>query len=188
MPPSVIFPHQFEAMWSKVVAPTRAFALRTIGRDEPVATLRWAKTYGSLATLTLDDGSVFTVKRTGFWSPRVTFRTPSCEDDLEVFTPTSWSAGGQLRRVVDGSTHFLARESLWGSRWIWSASNAVPIMAIDMTQTACRGEIRLAPDLAWNSRSVTLASMGWYVMQLLAEDEQTAMTAAVTATICAASG
>lgn len=188
MPPTVIFPHVFEAVWAKSVAPTRAFALRVIGKDAPVATLRWAKSYGSLATLTLDDGSVFTIKRTGFWSPRVTLRLPGSEEDLEVFTPTSWAAGGQLRRVADGSTQFLARESLWGSRWIWSESNTAPIMAIDMTQTACRGEIRLAPDHAWDARAVMLASVGWYVMQLLAEDEQTAMIAAVTATICAASG
>ncbi len=187
MPP-VIFLNEFNAVWTKVVAPTRTFALRMMGKSEPVATLRWAKNYGSLATLTLDDGNVFTVKRTGFWSPRVTLRLPGSEEDLEVFTPTSWSAGGQLRRVADGSTQFLARESLWGSRWIWSASNSAPIMAIDMTQTACRGEIRLAPGAQWDPRAATLASMGWYVMQLLAEDEQTAMIAAVTATICAASG
>lgn len=187
MPPTVIFPHEFDAVWTKVVAPTRAFSLRMIGVNEPVAVLRWAKSYGSLATLSIDDVK-YTVKRTGFWSPRVTMRAHGTELDLEIFTPTSWSAGGQIRRVSDGATQFLARESLWGSRWIWSSSNSNPIMAINMSQTACRGEIRLAPSTIWDDRCVMLASMGWYVMQLLAEDEQAAMTSAVMATICAASG
>ena len=63
--------------------------------DEVVATLRWQKTFGSLALAEAADGT-WTFKRSGFLRPKITVRVPGSETEVAVFKP-AWGGEGTLR-------------------------------------------------------------------------------------------
>jgi hypothetical protein len=69
-------------------------ASRLVADGQTIATLSWAKSWGSLATGESAEGE-WTFKRIGFLRPRVTVRETGSDADLAVFS-ISWTGDGTV--------------------------------------------------------------------------------------------
>lgn len=78
-----------EYRWSTRVSPDRCYELRA--GDEVCGIVRFAGGCGSLATAETAHG-VWTLKRQGFLSPRVTVRPAGSEESTGIFKP-AWGGG-----------------------------------------------------------------------------------------------
>jgi len=78
--------------WVQLHAIKHEFELRS--GDELCGTLYWEKAFGSLASVTSEDGE-WTFKRVGFLNPRVTVRQPGSDLDIAIFKP-GWTGSGSL--------------------------------------------------------------------------------------------
>ena len=78
--------------WVQLHAIKHEFELRS--GDELCGTLYWEKAFGSLASVTSEDGES-TFKRVGFLNPRVTVRQPGSDLDIAIFKP-GWTGSGSL--------------------------------------------------------------------------------------------
>lgn len=192
-----------ELIWRQPSMMKQEYELRA--GDEVLATLRWQKTFGSLALAETAEAS-WTFKRSGFWRPRVTARLPDSERDIATFKPEGWSGGGTL--TVDGGHGFqLVNTSFWRSHWAWHAADDTPLVqftgmhalkteghvvltpeAASLPETAQLDDVyqpvppeRLAPPSAALAELPLLVTLGWYLLVLMAQDSAaaTATTAAV---------
>lgn len=169
--------------WAQVSAWGTAHELRR--DDRRFATLHWRSSMGSLATLTTRAG-VWTFKRTGFWTPRITVRVAGSLEDLAVFTPGGWSGGRGVLQFAGGPTVNLVREGFWTSSWRFLAGD-VPLMEVGDVGGVFRSRaaLTLAPGVKADPRAPLLAGLLWYVVMLAYQD---AAAAGASAAVVAAAG
>ena len=85
------------------------------GGEGKVASVRWAKEKGTLATGQWGS-EMWTFKRFGFLHPKVTIRKPHSETNLGRFDPNA--AGGGTLHLADGLEYRLVA-NYWRGEWRW---------------------------------------------------------------------
>lgn len=143
-------------------------ASRLVADRETVATLTWAKSWGSLATGESADGE-WTLKRSGFLRPRVTVRENGAGSNLAVLS-IGWVGEGALV-FSDGETFQLKRSGFWHPEWSIIDSKGERVLL-------------LRPELGWKKKEALvvvedvpplsrrlslLAIVGWYVIILISD-------------------
>jgi hypothetical protein len=149
--------------------------------DEVVATLRWQKTFGSLALAETAEGA-WTFKRSGFLRPKVTVRVPGSESETAVFNP-SWGGEGTLR-FSDGRCYLWQHASFWRSEWVFANEAGEPLAHFKATLEAsaavvfCKhaAEVKFEPRAAAVPDLSLLTVLGWYLMVLMSDDAAGATT------------
>jgi hypothetical protein len=159
--------------WTQPSALSREYELRD--GDEVLATLRWQKTFGSLALAESADGA-WSFKRSGFLGPKVTVRVPGSETEVGVFKP-GWRGEGTLR-LSNGRGYQWVNTSFWHSEWAFADeageplirfkpefdSTAVPLFFTHAAAVKLEPSALSVPDLS------LLTVLGWYLMVLMSED------------------
>jgi len=152
--------------WTQPSAFRREFTL--LAGDQQVGTLRFEKAFGSLATADLA-GQRWTLKREGFWQPRVNVRQPGSAANLAVFR-ANWSGGGTLE-FPDGRRYGWKCLNFWGSQWGFLSPDESPMLTFKhdgVFKTEARAEHE--PSSRTLPEAPLLVALGWYLMVLAAED------------------
>jgi hypothetical protein len=157
----------FGLNWSQPKAMTQAYELHAAG--EVVGRLTWLNMTGSLAKAETAEG-IWTFKRVGFLSPKVSSRVAGTEKDIALFEP-SFTGAGWLNcesglRLRWKSTGF------WHRVWSFSQPDEQPLVSFKSAQTLFKAaaEVEIAhaardlPELSY------LVCMGWYLVVLSAAD------------------
>jgi hypothetical protein len=159
--------------WAQPRAKTRFFELRS--GEDVVATLAWEKPFGTLAAAQTAE-KTWTFKRVGFFNPRVTVRSPASEADIAVFRP-SWGYGGTLE--VQGKTFTWKKLDFWGSKWGFAWQDGTVLLSFSYASGLnaifkLEGTVELSPGSVSTVIDVPLlATLGWYVMVLMHDDNTT---------------
>jgi hypothetical protein len=153
--------------WAQPGALSREYELRA--GDEVLATLRWQKTFGSLALAEAADGT-WTFKRSGFLRPKVTVRAPGSEAEVAVFKP-SWGGEGTLR-FSEGRGYQWVNTSFWRSEWAFTNEAGEPLIHFkpEVAFFKQAAEVKVEPRAVTASDLPLLTVLGWYLMLLLSED------------------
>ncbi len=110
-----------ELIWHQPSSLRQDYELRAA--DEVVATLRWEKGWGSLATARTGAGE-WTYKRSGFWRQRVGVRPVGSEREVATFVP-EWTGNGALT-VEGGRAYRRAGKGFWGMEKVWQEREDAP--------------------------------------------------------------
>jgi len=149
----------------------RAFELRE--HDAVVATLAFRSAFGSLATCRTADAG-WTFKRVGFWKTRATVRVEGQHDDLAVFEPNTWNAGGTLS--LSGGRVLKVTTNVWQSKIEFLRGDDDVLFRYD-TEGFVRHEAALTvahaalamTELPW------LIGFGWYLVVSMHDDASAAV-------------
>jgi hypothetical protein len=153
--------------WVQPSAFKREYELRA--GDEVLATLRWQKTFGSLALAASADGT-WSFKRSGFLNPKVTVRVPGSEADVAVLKP-GWRGEGTLE-LSAGRRYPWRNASFWRSEWAFTdeAGEALVQFKPEFAFFKHAAEVTVDPRAAPLPDLSLLALLGWYLMVLMSED------------------
>jgi hypothetical protein len=169
-----------DLLWVQSPERKRCYELRS--GDDVVATLAWEKMFGTLATAQTAD-STWTFKRVGFFNARVTVRSPGSEVDEAVFKP-SWGYGGTLE--VRGRAYTWKKLDFWGNRWGFAWHDGTVLLSFGYiggleSFLKLEGAVEISPgNISTNVDMPLLATLGWYIMVLM-HDDNTAVVAATVA-------
>jgi hypothetical protein len=164
--------------WVQPETNKRFFELRS-GNDI-VATLSWEKVFGTLATAQTEE-KTWTFKRVGFFNARVTVRSPDSDADIAVFKP-SWGYGGTLE--VQGRAYTWKKLDFWGNKWGFTWHDGTVLLSFGYSGgleslLKLEGPVEMSPEsISTNPDMPLLATLGWYIMVLMHDDN----TAAIVAT------
>ncbi|MDX2115519.1 MAG: hypothetical protein SFZ24_07850 [Planctomycetota bacterium] len=169
--------------WTKSDAAPRRYELAAHGSDV-VATLQWARSSGSLATLQTAAGT-WTLKRTGFLSPRITVRKPGHPADVAVFIPSGWGGSGTLA-ISGGGTYHWRHHGLWRQTHSFHALSDEPLVTVGPAAGWLHrsADVALAPAARSSPDADLLAGLAWYLV--LMGEEDAAMVAASSGVLFAA--
>jgi hypothetical protein len=161
-----------ELLWVQPARLTQEFELRD--GDEVVGTLRWARP--SLATGETANQS-WTLKREGFWHPRITVRVPPSEDNIATFAP-GWAGGGMLDLGSGVQLRFGAA-SFWHSQWDWIDAQNQPLVHFKSHQGLLKveGQINIEAGAIERPDLPVLVVLGWYLLVLFGKDASAAYVA-----------
>ncbi len=141
--------------------------------DVPVAVLRWATHRGSFATAETAGGTAWTLKRTGFLTPRLTVRAEGTSVDLATLT-------AHLRHhsieLASGDRYLLRRASLLLPAWTVSNAAGGEVLHIEPVPEGRKlggGAVLVAPS-ASPSEALLLAVLAWYFIGLSWFEDETA--------------
>jgi hypothetical protein len=153
--------------WTQPTLFAREFELHA--GDEVVGTLRWQKTFGSLALAEAADGA-WTFKRSGFLRPRVTVRLPGSEPEVAVLEP-GWRGEGSLV-CSDGRWHRWQNISFWRSEWAFAddVGETLVHFAPEFAFLGHAAEVKFGPRAASVPDLSLLTLLGWYLMVLMSQD------------------
>jgi hypothetical protein len=166
-----------ELEWRQPEAFRRLYQLTRDG--EVVGTLGFEKLGGSLATGQYG-GSAWTLKRTGFLSPRVLVREAGFDQDFAIFTPT-WTGGGTLA-LASGRGYQLRAKNFWATEWAFEAEDGTPAMVLSGSPGLFRqGAHATVTDFGGSlPEAPVLVLLIWYLRILMNEDASTAAIIAAT--------
>ena len=151
-----------------------------IADGKTLASLRWEKAFGSLATAEAADGR-WTFKRVGFLRPRVTVRAEGSEADVATLEP-GWMGSGVLQ-FSDGHRYRWANTSFWGGEWAFaSEAGTVLVRFLPGYSRKKRGTVHVESEARTLQHLSLLLLLGWYLVVLMAQD-----TAVIAATVVATS-
>jgi hypothetical protein len=168
--------------WAQPAPNNRFFKLRS--GDDVIATLSWEKIFGTLATAQTAERT-WTFKRVGFFNARVTVRSPGSDADIAVFKP-SWGYGGTLE--VQGRAYMWKKLDFWGNRWGFAWNDGTVLLSFGYAGglesfLKIEGNVELSPgNVSTNPDMPLLATLGWYIMVLM-WDDNAAAAGAVAATM-----
>jgi hypothetical protein len=165
-----------ELKWVQPKAMQMEYELRSA--EEPVASLRFRSSFGSLATGECADGC-WTFKRVGFWRTRATIRVCGTETDIAAFHNNTWTSGGTLE-MPDGRI-LPANSNFWMTQYEFRTEGGETLVRYrrigGILHLSSEVEIRPAaasmPELPW------LVILGWYLTVMMHSDS--AAVVAVTA-------
>jgi hypothetical protein len=166
--------------WVQRSARKPAYELRA--GEEVIGSLVWQR--GSLAVGETADRR-WTLKREGFWHPRVTVRVQDSELNIAVFHP-SWRGGGILE-LTNGRILRFKAANLWRSQWDWQEAEGDALVRF----RSQRGFFKSGADLEITSAAAgfpelsLLAVLGWYLIVL--GDRDSAASGSSAAVIAATS-
>ena len=162
---------------------SRWFELRA--EDDPVATLGWETSCGTLARGASADGS-WTFKRVGFLNPRVTIRESGSELNLAVFWPR-WMGDGTLEFAY-GKAFRWQSTNFWGTDWMFTSADGTPLVAFKEgapdRKLSNLFKMQALVEVHAEARDLVelplLILTGWYLM-ILRRDDAAAGAAAASA-------
>jgi hypothetical protein len=145
--------------------------------DDRIGTLRWEKSFGSLATAEASEGQ-WTFKRGGFLRPHVTVRESGSAETIAMFE-ASWGGTGSLQ-YRGGQRIRWAPSGFWHSRWMWVSENGPEIAGFssDHRFMKTEGRLEVSTDGAGLPELPLLALLGWYLLILAADDNAALMVIA----------
>ena len=168
--------------WVQPKALQRQFELRT--DDQLIATLRFEKAFGTLATAESADGR-WTFKRVGFLSPRVTVRRAGEETDLAEYRPRWTGTEGTLAFAAGRQYHWKTA-NFWATRFVWRDEGGDLLVTFqsggkkaklsDVFKTQAR--VRFEPAGEGGDDLPLLTLLGWYLIVLQQEDSAAVVAAA----------
>lgn len=139
---------------------------RLVQDGKSVASLRFAKALGSLATGDAE-GSRWTFKRVGVFRPRITVRLEGSETDLAVFEP-GWTGAGPLR-FSEGRSYRWTNVSFWQLEWAFVRDDdGSPLVRFFQRAVGRHGGPVRVEAAAKELRDLpVLLLLGWYLLVLL---------------------
>jgi hypothetical protein len=148
--------------------------------DAVVATLRWEKAFGSLATAMTAEGS-WTFKRAGFLSPRVTVRIAGAETDLASLK-ARWRGDGTLE-FGDGRRYRWTHAGFWHTEWFFANESGEPLMRLrpKFALAGPAADVTIEPAAASIPDLPLLITLAWYLVVLMSQDAGGATAAAAAA-------
>jgi hypothetical protein len=156
-----------ELEWRQPEARQRLYELTR--NAETIATLRFEKRSGSLATGQYGKDQ-WTLKRTGFLSPRVLIREIGSDQELAIFTPT-WTGGGWLT-FTSGRRYHLRSTNFWQTEWAFEAVDGAPVIILTGPHGVFKqgGHARVSESAASLPETPVLLLLIWYLRILMNED------------------
>jgi hypothetical protein len=146
------------------------------GGDRTLATLRWPKTFGSLAEGRIGDAT-WTFKRVGFWRPAVTIRRPETGDHDVGRLVMDWRRGDL---VLPGGVSFRwDLVSFWKSEWaFFDASGKDRLVEFVPETRFFKMSMGVAIHRAAEERAELplLLLLGWYLLVMASQDDAAAAT------------
>ncbi len=148
--------------------------------DELLAHLRWDNAFGSRARAESAAGA-WTLKRSGFLSPRVTARVDGTEIEVLALRP-SWTGQGTIE-VAQGARYGWSKPSFWHSEWVMADTAERPLVRFKPRFSMVRQstEVILEPKAVELRDLELLLAFGWYLMVLMAEDGRASAGSTVAA-------
>ena len=148
--------------WTQTDIATKDFRLGD------VASLRWEKEGGSLATGDVS-GAFWTLKRVGVFHPKITIRRRGADHDEATI---SIAVGGSASiDFADGERYTLA-SNLWRGEWTWRSPSGERLILtrreFGMDQRA--GEVEVLKSALQTMHLPLLAVAAWYLIVMLGED------------------
>lgn len=158
-----------ELVWSQPKLTSREFDLRD-GNDL-VATLKWHRPLGSLATGETASGA-WTFKRAGFLRPRVEIWTVSPKAEFAQFE-AGWAGGGRLLLPHDRGYYWRQRR-FWQNEWAFEDEHGAVALTFNSDSFVLKRTVyvRLLGS-GYGADRPLLAVLGLYLM-VLSGDEATA--------------
>lgn len=151
--------------------------------SDSVATLHWAKAYGTLATAE-SPGARWTLKRTGFRNPVVTVRDTTSGKDLAVLHV---HLNHSLLRLPGGTTYQWSRTGFWLPSWHFQDATGTELVNFEPVRVVAHlegGLIVLSPAGKACPDLLLLLVLGWYfIFQSWVEDEAAAASIAVLSAV-----
>jgi hypothetical protein len=149
--------------WTRAGAFQRTYELRA--GAEVVATVRCAQWWDTRAVVEAGD-SRWTVRRVGFWHPRVTVRVVGSETDLATFYARGMGRGmldlSPARRFQRVATIFSPTSSI---EWTWQQTDATPLVLVrPYGLMKIRGKVEIKPAAATLPELDLLVTLGWYLL------------------------
>jgi hypothetical protein len=157
--------------WTQPRAGRRAYELRA--GEDLVAALRWRT--GALAEGEAAAGR-WSIKRTGFWHPRVHVGEVGSDAEVAVFS-ARWTGTGTLELTTGRRFH-------WSAAHAWQADDGTPLIQVARQHrlTRLEGTVEFTPAAAGLPDPGLLVVVGWYLVVMQAQDTL-AMTAALVPTV-----
>ena len=148
-----------ELVWVQPARLKQEFELHA--GDEVIATLRWQRS--SLAIAETAEQS-WTIKREGFWHPRITVRIPGSDDSIATFQP-GWAGRGTLDLGPGKQLRFGA-PNFWRSQWDWLDPQNQPLVHFKSHQGLLKveGEVAIEPAAIKSPDMPLLVVLGWYLL------------------------
>jgi hypothetical protein len=123
---------------------------------EIAATLSFRSRFGTFATASSGDG-IWTFKRVGFWSTRVTVRGPDDAAELGNFKNNTWRNGGTL--TLPGDRQLRATTNFWKTNLEFQDESGTSLIRFKS-----RGIVRMAADVELDPRAIDIPEMRWILM------------------------
>ena len=166
--------------WVQRSARKPAYELRS--GEEVIGSLVWQRS--SLAVGEMADRR-WTIKREGFWHPRVTVRLADSELNTAVFHP-SWSGGG-IVELTSGRVLRFHAANLWRSKWEWQETEAEALVRFKSRRGFSKSgaDVEITPAAAGFPELSLLAMLGWYLLVL--RDRDSAASGSTAAVVAATS-
>jgi hypothetical protein len=158
---------QDQLEWRQPEARHRFYQLNRNG--ETVATLRFEKRSGSLATGEYAQKQ-WTLKRTGFLSPRVLVREAGSDVDLATFTP-GWTGCGWVT-FASGRRYHLRSTNFWATEWAFEAEDGSPTVMLTGPHGVFKqgGHASVTESAAGLPETPVMLLLIWYLRILMNED------------------
>jgi len=153
--------------WRQPGALHRFYQLTQDGRE--IATLRFEKSYGSLATGVCGQAR-WTFKRTGFLSPKISVREAGAETDLALFTP-GWMGSGWM--VFSGGRRYhLRHTNFWGTEWAFESEDGSAAITLSGNPGFFKqgGTATVAQSAVGLPETPVMLLLIWYLRVLMNED------------------
>jgi hypothetical protein len=160
-----------ELKWTQPKRLKRYFEL--LCGDDRIGTLRWEKSFGSLATAEASEGQ-WTFKRGGFWGWRVTVRESGSAETIAMFelslaldstcgTGSLQYRGGQRIRWAPSGSFW---HWYWHPRWMWVSVNGLEIAGFSYHRGIMKteGRLEVSTHRAGLPELPLLALLGWYLL------------------------
>ena len=156
--------------WRQPELLRRFYQLTQDGQE--IATLRFENSYGSLATGEYGPAK-WTLKRTGFLSPKISVREAGSETNLAVFTP-GWMGTGWVV-FSSGRRYHLRHTNFWGTQWAFESlpgdgRSAVITLSGNQGFLKQGGAVAVAQSADGLPETPVMLLLIWYLRVLMNED------------------
>lgn len=139
--------------------------------ESVLATLEWRSAFGTLATA-MADGTSWTFKRTGFWSPRITIRREGSDEDEAVFRRGGVGGVKGELRWPSGEALELRRVGFWSISWqlVTPERPEEPLVSVSDMGGFFRRRATLSMPTPGDARMPLAACFLWYLIVLMTQD------------------
>jgi hypothetical protein len=165
----------------------RRFELRA-GDGSLVASLRWERACGTLATAVSAEGG-WTFKRVGFLNPRVTVREVGGEENVAIYYPKFWGDG--VLECPGGRVYQWRSTNFWRNHWCFADADGNVLLCFKPGRGKSRWsdlfKTQAIVDVEPQGQAVAelplLVLLGWYLMILHQDDAAAGAAAAASAAV-----
>jgi hypothetical protein len=153
--------------WTDASHAPREYQLR--GGEALLATLRWMKLEGSLATAEAGPRR-WTFKRSGFLNPKVRIRAEGSATDVAVLSVTSVGEG--VLQGPEGRTYLWSTTNFWRSEWGFSGQGGGIVYRLKPSFASRRlaAEVEIEPAAVSLPDLELVVLLGWYLLVLMSDE------------------